>query len=197
MPTVTFNSTITGAGVTMTGAPATTAESVIGHEVTLPAAVLGTLSTRTDDDTGIVTVAAHTITTQMLANVFWSGGVRYGMTVTGADGTTVSVDGGAGDNFPSEDAVVYIAAQATINTDFLGTEVLALAVQSDLRAHADLRTSAASSLAMDLASNTPVTWYYGSGITNPITGDQIDTIVCSAGTAAATTLKVIVGYTTV
>jgi len=61
----------------------------------------GTLSTRTDNDTGIITVeAGHGITTSFTIDLYWASGKRYGMTVTGTASTTVSLDGGTGDNLP-------------------------------------------------------------------------------------------------
>jgi len=65
----------------------------------------GTLSTRTDDDDGVVTVAAgHGVSAEDLVNVLWaSGGLRVGMSVSMAAATTVTVSGGSGDALPVVD----------------------------------------------------------------------------------------------
>ena len=78
-----------------------TASSQIGHETApqLPAAKAGTLSARTDDNTGVVTLAAgHGLEVGDVVDVYWSGSgnYRYGMDVTVVDGNDVTVDGGAG-----------------------------------------------------------------------------------------------------
>ncbi len=59
------------------------------------------LTTRTDADTGILTVATgHGVTTNDTLDVFWSAGRIHGMTVTGTTSTTISIDGGSGDDLP-------------------------------------------------------------------------------------------------
>jgi hypothetical protein len=59
-----------------------TDETMSSSEVTLNAAVAGTLTTRTSDSVGIVTVASHSITTSDTVAVFWDGGYRYGVAVS-------------------------------------------------------------------------------------------------------------------
>ena len=74
----------------------------------------GTLTTRADDDTGIVTLpTGHGITDSGTVSLSWSGGGRGDMTVTAYDATTVSVDVGDGDNLPAQDTAVSVHLDLT------------------------------------------------------------------------------------
>ncbi len=76
----------------------------------------GTLSTRTDDDTGIVTIASgHGVTTNDTIDVLWAAGKIYGMTVSASDSTTVTLDGGDGDALPVANASVSIRLSTKIS----------------------------------------------------------------------------------
>ena len=95
-----------------------TAENVKGASKALAAAIIGTLSTRTDNDTGVLTVpTGHGITASDTVVVSWlAAGVRtyrYNVDVTGVTSTTISIDLGAGTNLPSSSTAVTIVIQRT------------------------------------------------------------------------------------
>jgi len=196
MPTGTMTTQISIGGIVATSTATRTESGQISHEVTLPAGKAGTLSTRTDDNTGIATLAlGHGITDADTVDVYWVGGCRYGMTVTAYDTTTVSIDLGAGDNFPTVDAAIVVTPQVTINTDFDGDDVKMIAAIATLRAHIDFQNDTPASLnAVELTANEAWAWVSDSGYANPLTGDPVDVIMASAGTAAETTLKIGVLY---
>ncbi len=74
---------------------------------TFGVAKIGQLTTRTDSNTGILTMAAsHGITTAARLDVYWSGGARYGMTVGTVSINTVPIDLGGGDNLPDVNTAV-------------------------------------------------------------------------------------------
>ena len=77
------------------------------------AANQGDLTTRTDANTGTVTMdsGSHTIETGDTVNVYWAGGERKGMTVGTVSGTTVPIDGGSGDDLPVADTEVYVSPE--------------------------------------------------------------------------------------
>jgi len=105
----------------------------------------GTLSTRTDNDTGIVTLATgHGIETADVVDVYWVGGIRYGMDATVA-ANAVTVDGGAGDNLPAEDfAIAAVVEQSDWEINFDGDDARFVAVvyrnpsDTGAKAHVDL-----------------------------------------------------------
>jgi hypothetical protein len=71
----------------------------------------GPLTTRTDADTGTVTMddSGHSIETGDTVNVYWAGGERIGMTVGTVSGTSVPVDGGSGNDLPAQDTDVFVS----------------------------------------------------------------------------------------
>jgi len=163
---------------------------------TLPAANAGDLTTRTDADTGVVTAdsSEHGITASDTVNVFWADGVRYGMDVSDVTDDAITVDGGAGDDLPTQDTAVFIAAQVSIGIGFDGDNLSVIDVMADARAHVDFQDSGSSSLkAVELSANNSWRWVTGTG-TTPITGNAVAAVLASAGTAAATELNTIVGY---
>ena len=84
------------------------------------AAKTGSLSTRTDDNTGVATLSTgHGILTNDVVDVYWDGGVRFGMLAT-VSGNAVSLDGGAGDNLPAQDTAVTVVKQTPIEVNFDG-----------------------------------------------------------------------------
>lgn len=98
--------------VTMEGGAATVNQD--GSEYTgevdidfdLGTAKTGELTTRTDDNTGTLTMeASHGITDGQRLDIYWtSGGVNYchrGATVGTVSGTSVPIDTGTGDNLPA------------------------------------------------------------------------------------------------
>lgn len=71
---------------------------------------IGTLSTRTDADTGVITLngGAQGITDSDTFNVYWAGDdSRTGMTITDVTLGAITVDGGSGDDLPTEDDIVW------------------------------------------------------------------------------------------
>lgn len=88
-----------------------TAEDEIDFE--LGTAWAGTLTTRTDANTGTLTMtdADHTITTGARLDVYWvdDDGVNYcqrGITVGTVSGTSVPIDSGVGDNLPTVNSAI-------------------------------------------------------------------------------------------
>lgn len=87
----------------------------------------GSLTTRTDADTGVVTAPnsrglAHGITAAHTVSVWWAGGRRTAMTVSSVTGTAITVDAGSGDNFPALGTPVDIGIDPTST---LGTVIYA------------------------------------------------------------------------
>lgn len=108
-------------GITISKEASVDVPNIQGSRPTLPAAVAGVLSTRTDANTGIVTVTAHSLLTSDTAVVSWlAGGVRtyrYNVDITAVTSTTVSIDLGAGSDLPTATTAVTISKQYSYNAD--------------------------------------------------------------------------------
>ncbi len=173
-------------------------DSKIELEVTLPVGTAGTLSTRTDDNTGVVTVSSHSITISDTVDIYWSGGRRYGVDVTAQDATTISIDLGAGDNLPTATTAVVIVKQVPFNLALDGDNAKIVGVSYEVAdasgygCRVTLFDSADDTITgLDLDANVPNVVDIEGGQTNPYTGDPITDGVASNGSSStAATLKV-------
>jgi len=161
----------------------------------LTAAKAGTLTTRTDDDTGVITLTAgHGITDSDIVAVFWTGGFRTLMTVTAYDATTVSIDGGSGTVLPADESAVTIAKAVSIDTDFIGNLVARMAAKADYRCAFDFLDGSGASLAqVEVATDGFWLWFAALG-TNPLAGDTVASVKAFSGTTVASTLNIGVEY---
>lgn len=183
-------------GLSIQGAVVRQGDAQIGHssDPELPAAKAGALTTRSDEDTGVITTdEAHGLTDSDVVDVFWEGGVRYGMAITGYTDTTITVDGGAGDDLPlGEDPAVTVAVPVEVDLDFAGDNVRLLAAGSTRRGHVCFMSDVpAVLLAVELPANEVWAWADDQGIDNPLEGEQVDHLLVSNGDSAGTaTMKV-------
>lgn len=111
--------------------PAVSFESALSFTKVVPAilaAQTGTLTTRTDDDTGVATLSTgHGIETGDVVDVYFAAGVRYGMDATVAT-NAVTVDGGAGDALPTQDDAVTVVEQTDWEVNFDGDDAQIIGV---------------------------------------------------------------------
>ncbi len=164
--------------------------------VTLSAAKTGALTTRTDDNTGTLTMdTGHGLTTGVI-DVYWdvggTKGCRRNMTAT-VTGDSIAIDGGSGDVLPADEsditAVHPSTETLTLNADNL--KIIALKINTD--AHCSMSVGTVSGTytegaAMELNDGTygrARVWESQTGGTNPL--DAANTF---------TTLKLSQGGTT-
>ena len=190
MATGQIETTVKLAGVSATMRATRTATGSITHDPVLPAGKAGTLTTRTDDDTGVATLGAgHGVTTDDTVDVYWDGGLRYGMSVTVVDGVLVTIDLGAGDNLPTQDTALVVTPRVEIDTDFDGDLLKMIAASTDKRAHVEFLTEADVSIhAVELVDSEGWCWIKDQGVSNPLTGDPVGKAQASCGVATAGTI---------
>lgn len=200
MPEATISLNVTIGGVSVAKSWTRSGEHPNPYEVTLPVAKDGDLTTRTDDNTGVVTMddAGHGIITGDKVDVYWDGGMRYGMDAT-VSGTAVTLDGGAGDNLPADESPVVCCVQVEIPTQIDGDVANLLVVSLEYAdadsaslGHVDFQDATPATIAeKDLVANEPLFQDLGADNANPITGNPI--IICYAShndTTYAATLKI-------
>jgi hypothetical protein len=203
MPTSAVYSISLNAGGVSISKSITREGTPINLEETLPIATAGTLSTRTDNDTGIVTVASHSITASDQVAVFWSGGRRYDVDVTAVTATTISIDIGSGDNLPIATTAVTIVAMTTINIliDGDNTKVIGLSLETSdttltTKGLLLFEDATGDDIAVsDLTANAPIVYDITGGSSNPFTGDVIVSCrAANANSSYAATLKLVGSY---
>ena len=171
----------------------------------LVAAQTGTLSTRTDNDTGVATLSTgHGIQNADVVDVYWDGGVRYGMTAT-VSTNDVSLDGGAGDNLPAQSTAVTVVKQTAVEVNFDGDTLEIIGIfyrntsDTGAKAHLDLQDSGDSTIEeVDLVhekANGGLNriWDIENGDTNVFGGNRITHGAASHDSTSAGTLFILAG----
>jgi hypothetical protein len=180
------------------------ADDLITVEVDLPAGKSGTLTTRTDDNTGVLTVASgHGITASDTVDVYWSTGRRYGVDVTAVGATTIDIDLGSGDNLPAASTAIVVCKQVVVNKAIDGDNVKIIGLSAELAASTGFGTrvtffdainagGSAVGSGIYLAANEPLIIDVQGGATNLLTGSPILSFVASNGDGInAATLKIL------
>lgn len=192
MPTLNITNNVTIGGVSMSGQSQLSGENQVSYEPLAAVATgkAGTLTTRTDNDTGVATLSSgHGLITNDVVDVYWSGGVRYGMVATVAT-NAITVDGGAGDNLPAQDTAVVLCKQTVVTSfSFDGDNAVLIAISANRRAYWQFQDASSTVLASGELDAGEIYLYQGIG-TNPVAGDDVAKLVYSNGDSTSTlTLK--------
>ncbi len=174
--------TLTIDGVAFRRTLSGTGNSVEKATPSVPAAKAGTLSARTDNDTGTLTLGSgHGVTDGQLIDVYWTGGSRRGMTVGTVAGTSVPVDGGSGDNLPAAATVVTAAVPTQVSMAVTGDDVDAIGSYSSAYGWVVYRNGSTVLLThrIDPANGDSDQWVSGSDITNPLAGVSVTNVLFS------------------
>lgn len=176
-------------GVRYEQASTITSDSTELKSASVPAAKSGSVTTRTDDNTGVITMSAgHGFTTGQKVDVFWTGGSRRGMDATVAT-NAVTVDGGNGDVLPALSTAITAMVPTSVPMAFAGDDLDALSVgcPTAVSGWAVFKNSGGTVLASyQIPSGTRAkTWATGLGITNPLAGATVATVEFSHGATSA------------
>lgn len=160
------------------------------REQNIPAAQGGSLTTRTNNTAGTITMTSggHTITTGQRVSVFWTGGQRRGVTVGTVSGTAVPISGGSGDNLPTQGTAVAVNPDVSSPLSVVWNNVLAFAVVADGSQQSIFVIADATPTEQYFfvaAGSTPDEWDSQNGKTNPLAGSTSTQIFMSHGDATA------------
>jgi hypothetical protein len=176
-------------------------EVAVKFDKSLAAAKTGTLSARTDNDTGTLTMSAgHGITTGARLDVYWDGGCRAGMTVGTVATNSVPIDGGSGDNLPTATTAITAMVPAEENFVVAGDDVAAIGVQTlaspGVQAQVVFADGADAELYKAVVEkDADYSWTSGDGSTNPLAGDDVAKVFVSHGdSTGAKTVRGVAAY---
>ena len=201
--TTTYSISVQGGGISVQQSVTRSGDLTVAAQVTLPAGKAGTLSTRTDDNTGQLTVASgHGITASDTVDVYWSGGRRYGVDVTATASTTIDIDLGSGDNLPTQGTAVVVCKQVAANVMIDGDNAKLVVVNFAVPGTSTAKSrvtffdavsggGSAVGSGLDLAANEPSVTDVTGGDANGYTGSVILSLVASNGGTAEGTLQVL------
>jgi len=179
-------------GVSIASSQTRTQEDERVVTITLPAGKSGTLTTRTDNDTGVITVASgHGITDTDTVGVYWDGGSRYGVDVTATSSTTISIDAGSGTNLPTASTAVTVALQSSHAVAFAGDSLEVIAIGCPRRCSVEfLNSSPTSLLRYDIPTSEGRLWVKTTDVTNPLASGTVATVKASNGSTTEATLQI-------
>lgn len=178
-------------------------ELQISASQSIPAAKTGTLTTRTDDNTGTITgQSGHGITTGSTFDIFWTNadgsvGCQRNAVAGTVSGTSIPFDTGVGDNLPAQDSAVTITPQTTITGISFAANSLSMLLAT-CQGPFSLQFKGSSTVHDTFRGKARAAyfWYSGCQYANPMAGDTVDTILISNGdSAAAKDFKLIAALT--
>lgn len=174
-----------------------TNEAVIVHDVLVPKADLGSLSLRTNNTEGTITMdeSAHGINTGNRVDLYWATGERRGVTVGTVSGAQVPISGGNGDNLPSLSTDINVAVCTQLDMVILGTNVNCILLYTQALGQFVFEDAVGEELYVKRGAGCVYDWYENNGDDNPITGDSIIAVYVSHNdTTGSKIMKVGVGY---
>lgn len=203
MPSLSLSVTMSGLGNrTIAKQIPRESDGGICYDPTIPHGYAGELTTRTDNNTGEVTMEpGHGITPGMVVDIYWDGGVQYGVTVGASSTDDLPIDGGVGDNLPTQGTEVIVSPVVEVNVAIDGDELSLLGIQQQFAnltdtspGHIAFRDGTSSLVAaISLDGTNPQTWDIGGGAANPFTGNPITKALCSNGSTENDCVLVILG----
>lgn len=183
-----------GNGKSFSRADTTEGELAVMAEVTVPIAKAGTLTTRTDNDTGTLTMSTgHGIVDADTIDLYWTGGCRRGMTVGTVSVNSVPIDGGSGDNLPIATTAIIVGKCTTQPFAFIGNNGVGYCIVTPARAQVVFLSSAPAEVdyaEVDPADNeSPKIVLFSES--NPLSGDTVANLrISHADITAAQIIKV-------
>jgi hypothetical protein len=196
--TANYTRSLSCAGLSFSLSSAISSDLAIPFSVSVAAAKVGALTTRTDDNTGTLTMnAGHGITDAQRLDVYWSGGSRRGMTVGTVATNEVPVDGGAGDVLPADETAVTAMVPSEEALVVTGNNAVTVAVSCPVGGTVVFATSANAEVyaSVRTAAVPTSSWVSDDGGTNPLAGGSVAKVFLSHGSsAAASTISGVVQY---
>lgn len=152
----------------------------------IPIAWTGTLSTRTNNNTGTITMAdaGHLITTGSRVDVYWDvagvKGVQRACTVGTVAGTSVPISLGVGDNLPPQSSTVQVCIAVETAFSFAGSNLVALALGGEGRCTIVVASGSVTEELFKVFTEAGCyIWTNLDSETNPVVGDTITKVFMS------------------
>jgi len=185
-----YSKQITVGGIQLTSEATRSAASLFQTDVDLPVGIAGTLSTRTSDTAGVLTLATgHEYSVGDFLDIYYADGMRYGAEVTEVATDDVTFTSTAGSAvLPSETTAVVATELVEVDADFEGDDVeMIVSIIKDADGFIEYR-EAEKALAARQVMTEDEDWSYldGDGSTNPLASTTIDTIVASNSSSSTT-----------
>lgn len=173
---------VSALGLSFRRAVTVSSDGAVVKNPTLAAAKTGSLSTRSSNSAGTLTMASgHGITTGARLDLYWTKtdgtqGRRYGITVGTVATNSVPISGGAGDNLPAQDTAITAMVPQLETFAVTASDMVGLFVGCGGPATAVFRQSD-TTLVAAVAANGPTSasvWESTDGATTPFGANVAD-----------------------
>lgn len=170
------------------------ADGAVVKTPTIAAAKTGTLTTRTDANTGTLTMSAsHGITTGARLDLYWTGGARRGITVGTVSVNSVPFDLGSGDDLPTNNTAITAMVPTSEAFVVTGDNAGALLVSSEKYGTIVFAESDDTEVAYYLVGGSAGAeqsnyWTPARSATNPLASGDITKVYFSHGDSTASSL---------
>jgi hypothetical protein len=169
------------------------ARTGLPFEESIPAAKSGTLTVRTDANTGSLTMSSgHGITTGARLDLYWVGGCRRGIVVGTVATNVVPIDLGSGDDLPSAATAITAMVPTNIEFEIVGDDAVGIVFNSAKRGQLtiiDETDSDAEVYYSMVEDGGQSLWHEGDGTDNPAAGANMTKAFVSHGHTAAVVMK--------
>ena len=171
-------------GVSFPESRTITGDGQIVHDVSVAAAQEGELTTRSSASVGTITMddSAHTITTGIRVNLFWTGGARRDVVVGTVAGASVPFTAGLGDDLPiaTTELVISIPTELDISVDGDNVDLaIAYLAKEGTVEFIDTDASEQEIAAWQLGAAIVKMWHDEDGDANPFVGVNIGRVYIS------------------
>ncbi len=137
---------------------------------TVDAVSSGTLSTRTSETEGVLTVTGHDFDSSDVIAVFWEGGIRYDVEISAVDTDTITFSGGSGDDLPDAATEVTVSKSIAIDAALDCDNLTVLAAGGNTaQLYSFINSAGSSAYASEPGANQKTLWWNGMA-TNPLAG---------------------------
>jgi hypothetical protein len=203
MPRVEVTKEIRGLGEVLSSTSTLTNDGGTPRSASIAAGKAGTLSTRTDNETGTLTLGSgHGIGTGNVIDLYWATGARYGITVGTVSGTSVPIgadNAGTGDVLPAQDTAIVAYLPVTVTGSVKDTaDIIAMKLAFENGAttapgHVSFRDGSAASVGeVDLPANKVLDFDIAGGVTTPLSDVATQMYVSHGSSTDAATFTLIV-----
>jgi len=179
MPTTTTTTkTMSIGSVSFVQSFSDTGEVLAQATPTVAAAKTGTLTTRTDADTGTLTMTTgHGFSTGDKIDLYWSTGSRYNVTCGTVATNSVPIDLGSGDNLPIATTAITAMKPTSCAMVFTGNNAVSIATKAAYQGCVTFFETgdaiASTTTLTQLDTGEGKSWSDDSGETNPLAGKSI------------------------
>lgn len=174
-------------------------DSLLLTEPTIPAAKIGSLTTRGSDSAGTLTMnAGHGFTTGAIIDIYFSGDkLRHTVTVGTVSGNSVPISSGSGDVLPALNTAITAMIPHEENCVVEGDDVESITAYAAGGGYIQFMEDSAVGLAVRLkAAKEGYAWFKDNplGATNPLAGKTLAKIKYSHGQSSAQLMRSTLQY---